>query len=62
MIVETLVTKFASIALCLLAVFSWISQTMETGTCLLMIVAAFMVYTKLELAGSYASLLRQIDI
>lgn len=62
MIVETLVTKFASIALCLLAVFSWVSQTMETGTCLLMIVAAFMVYTKLELAGSYASLLRQIDI
>ncbi|WP_417118588.1 ABC transporter ATP-binding protein [Olsenella phocaeensis] len=62
MVLETVACKAASILLCLLSVGLWISGAMETGTCLTMIVASFIVFAKLELAGSYASLLRQIDV
>ena len=62
MILEAVTCKAASILMCLLSVSLWLSGSMETGTCLTMIVASFMVFTKLELAGSYASLLRQVDM
>ena len=62
MVLETVACKAASILMCLLSVSLWISGSMETGTCLTMIVASFIVFAKLELAGSYASLLRQIDV
>lgn len=62
MVLEAVACKAASILMCLLSVSLWVSGAMETGTCLTMIVASFIVFAKLELAGSYASLLRQIDV
>lgn len=61
MVLEALVCKASSIALCLLSLSLWASGSLETGTCLTMVVASFMVFAKLELVGSYASLLRMID-
>lgn len=61
-ILQTVLTKASSVIMCLAAAWFWIAGTMEAGTCLVMIVASFMVYGKLELSGTFASLLRQIDI
>lgn len=61
-ILQTLLTKASSVIMCLVAVWFWIVGTMDAGTCLVMIVASFMVYGKLEMSGTFASLLRQIDI
>ena len=48
--------------MCLVCVWCWIAGTMDAGVCLVAIVASFMVYGKLEMSGTFASLLRQIDI
>lgn len=61
-ILQTLVTKTSSVLMCLVAVACWLAGTMDAGVCLVAIVASFMVYGKLELSGTFASLLRQIDI
>lgn len=61
-ILQSVVAKASSIALCLVSTWCWIAGTMNAGTCLVAIVASFMVYGKLEMSGMFASLLRQIDI
>ena len=61
-IAQTLLTKASSVAMCLVAIWCWIAGTMEAGVCLVMIVASFMVYGKIEMSGVFASLLRMIDI
>ncbi|WP_058270329.1 ABC transporter ATP-binding protein [Olsenella massiliensis] len=62
MVLEAAICKAASVGLCLLSVHLWVSGSLETGTCLTMLVASFLVFAKLELVGSYASLLRMIDL
>lgn len=61
-IAQVFVTKAASVAMCLMATALWVGGNMSAGTCLVAIVASFMVFAKLELMGLYSSLLRQIDI
>lgn len=61
-ILQTAIAKTSSIVLCLASAWCWIDGTMDAGTCLVAIVASFMVYGKLEASGLFASLLRQIDI
>lgn len=61
-ILQALVTKTSSVAMCLASSWFWIQGTMDAGVCLVAIVASFMVYGKLEASGLFASLLRQIDI
>lgn len=61
-ILQSLITKGSSVALCLLSAWCWIEGTMDTTVCLVMIVASFMLYAKIELSGSFSSLLRQLDI
>ena len=61
-IMQTLLTKASSVVMCLVSVWCWISGTMEAGVCLVMIVASFMVYGKIEMSGVFASLLRMIDM
>ena len=61
-ILQALVTKTSSVAMCLASAWFWIQGTMDAGVCLVAIVASFMVYGKLEASGLFASLLRQIDI
>ena len=52
MVLEALVCKASSIALCLLSLSLWASGSLETGTCLTMVVASFMVFAKLELVAA----------
>ena len=59
---QTVLTKTSSVLMCLVCVWCWIAGTMDAGVCLVAIVASFMVYGKLEMSGTFASLLRQIDI
>lgn len=59
---ETLVCKSASVLMCLLSIGLWLAGDMPTATCLVMVVASFMVFAKLELAGLFSSVLRQIDL
>lgn len=61
-VLQTLVTKTSSVIICLMSIWFWLTGTMDAGTCLVMIVASFMVYGKLESSGTFASLLRQMDI
>ena len=60
-ILQSLITKAASVLICLTATWCWASGTLETETCLIMIVASFMLFAKIELSGSFATLLRQLD-
>lgn len=61
-VLQTIVTKTSSVALCLVSVWCWLAGTMDAGVCLVAIAASFMVYGKLEASGMFASLLRQIDL
>ena len=61
-VLQTVLTKTSSVLMCLVCVWCWIAGTMDAGVCLVAIVASFMVYGKLEMSGTFASLLRQIDI
>lgn len=61
-VLQSIITKASSVALCLLAVACWIDGTLATSTCLTMIVASFMVYSKIEMSGTFASMLRQLDV
>lgn len=61
-IAQTLLTKTSSIVICLVSVWCWITGSMDAGVCLVMIVASFMVYGKIEMSGVFASLLRMIDM
>lgn len=61
-VLQTLVTKTSSVIICLLSIWFWLTGTMDPGTCLVMIVVSFVVYGKLESSGTFASLLRQMDI
>ena len=60
-VLQSLITKAASVAICLMATWCWVAGTLETETCLIMIVASFMLFAKIELSGSFATLLRQLD-
>lgn len=59
---QTVVTKAASIAICLGSVAWWLDGSMEPGVCLTMIAASFMVFAKMEQASLFSSILRQIDL
>lgn len=61
-ILQSVITKASSVGLCLLAVYCWVDGTLATSTCLVMIVASFMVFSKIEMSGLFASMLRQLDV
>ena len=61
-IAQALATKAASVAVCLMSSWFWVSGTMDAGSCLVLIACSFMVFSKLEISGLFSSLLRQIDI
>ncbi len=61
-VLQSVITKASGVVLCLLAVAWWIDGTMAASTCLTMIVASFMVFAKIEMSGTFASMLRQLDV
>lgn len=61
-VLQNLVTKASSVALCLAAVSFWIAGTLDTTVALIAIVASFMVYSKIEMSGSFSSMLRALEV
>lgn len=59
---QSLIAKLTGVAIMLASLWFYFNQTMELSTCAVMLVCSFMFFSALELGGSYAALLRAIDI
>ena len=62
MAVQNLIVKWTGVAMTALSVVLYLNGRMEMLTCIVMVVASFLVYASLETAGSYSSLLRVVDL
>ena len=62
MAVQNLIVKWTGVAMTGLSLVLCLNGTMELLTCIVMIVASFLVYNSLETAGSYSALLRTVDL
>ena len=62
MAVQNLIVKWTGVAMTGLSLVLYLNGTMELLTCIVMIVASFLVYNSLETAGSYSALLRTVDL
>ena len=60
--VQNFVTKGTGIIMTLLSVWFYLNDSMELIVCINMIICSFMVYSSLDTAGGYSSLLRTIDL
>ena len=61
-ILQNLITKASSVALCLASVAFWIDGSLDETVALIAIMASFMVYGKIEMSGSFSSLLRALEV
>lgn len=59
--IQGVITKVFSVAMSLLSIFLYLRGTMELLTCIVMVISSFMIYTNLDSAGSYSSLLRILE-
>ena len=59
---QSLVAKLTGVVIMLASLWFYFHDSMELSTCAVMLVCSFMFFTALELGGSYAALLRAIDI
>lgn len=62
MALQNMVTKLTGVAMCIASLNFYIQGTMELLVCMMMMVSSFMIYTSLDAAGNYSSLLRQVGI
>ena len=58
---QSIITKIFSLIMTMLSIYMYFSGNMELLTCIVMIISSFMIYTNLESAGSYSSLLRILE-
>lgn len=58
---QSLILKITSVSILLASIALFLQGNMDPSVCLIMIVASFMVFNKLEAAGQFSALLRQID-
>ncbi len=59
--IERCILSLASVAACLISIHLYLSEAMPLFTCLLMMIASFMVYAHLEVAGKMFFMLPMID-
>lgn len=59
---QNFIIKTTGVAMSALSIFFYSSGSMDTVTCILMIISSFLVYASLESAGTYSALLRTVDI
>lgn len=62
MFLQSIILKFVSVIVVLAAVAFFLTGSMTLTTCLLMLIAAFIIYSQLETAGSMSALLRSVDV
>ena len=59
---QTLIVKLCGVAMMLSSILFYLNGSMDLMVCIVMIISAFIVYSSLETAGSYSSLLRTVDL
>lgn len=59
---QTLVAKLTGVAIMMFSIHFYLNGSMELANCAVMLVCSFMLFAALELGGSYAALLRAVDI
>ena len=59
-ILQMVVSKATSVAMCLIAVGLWLSGSLDTAICLTVVVMSFMMFSRLEAAGRFSAILRNI--
>lgn len=59
---QTFVIKMIGIAVAFASIYFYLTGTLSIVDCIMMIIASFIVYASLELASSYSSMLRNVDI
>jgi ATP-binding cassette subfamily B protein IrtB len=62
MSVQSLVLKLFGVLMILVSIALYLRGSMELITCLLMMVASFIIYAQLDSAGSFSALLRVMDL
>lgn len=62
MALQNLIAKWTGVAMTALSLVLYLNGQMALLTCIVMMVASFLVYNSLETAGSYSSLLRAVDL
>lgn len=62
MFLQNLVTKLTGVAMCGLSLYLLIQGSMELLVCIIMLICSFILYSSLESAGTYSSLLRTVDV
>lgn len=58
---QTIITKLTGVVMALLSIRFYLDGSMELITCIGMMISAFLVYSSLDSAGNYSSLLRAVD-
>ncbi len=61
-ILQMVVSKATSVVMCLMSVWLWLSGSLATATCLTVVVVSFMLFSRLEAAGRFSAILRNIEI
>ena len=59
---QTFVAKLTGVAIMMFSIHFYLNGSMELANCAVMLVCSFMLFAALELGGSYAALLRAVDI
>lgn len=59
---QTWIIKMTGIAMCVLSLKLYFNDQMDLATCIVMLLASFMIYGALETAGNFSALLRTVDI
>lgn len=61
-LLQFIVNKLTGVAVCIAAVLFWYQGRMPLENCLLMLICSFILFEKLDSAGSFSALFRTIDI
>lgn len=61
MTLQSFVTKMIGVVICIVSLYFYTKGTMELPICIMMLVCSFMIYSSLDTAGTFSTLLRLVD-
>lgn len=61
MFLQGFILKLTGVAICAMSIWLYIRGSMEMMICILMLITSFIIYSTLEIAGTYSALLRVVD-
>lgn len=62
MTLQSLILKLTGVLMCFASILFYLNGTMTLANCIVMMVASYIIYSSLETAGSFSSLLRTVEI